>query len=60
MKKRTGIAVIVPIVMTVSMYLVFYDKIASKPSDAGFWFIFIMGMSFGVALCRLLLNKVKK
>lgn len=53
MKKRTGIwFILFPVVMTTSMYVVFYSRIESKPSDAGFWFILVLGVSIGVALTR--------
>ena len=53
MKKRKGILFIFfPVVLTISLYVVFYSKIESKPDDAGFWFILALGMSLGVALTR--------
>ncbi len=53
MKKKKGIwFVIFPVVLIGSLYVVFYSTIESKPSNAGFWFIFALGMSFGVALTR--------
>jgi ABC-type Mn2+/Zn2+ transport system permease subunit len=53
MKKSKGILfVLFPVVITLSLYLVFYSRIESKPSDAGFWFILVLGMSLGVALTR--------
>ena len=56
MKKRTGVLVaLIPLVITLSSYLVFYDRIESKPNHAGFWFILVLGMSVGVALTRLIL-----
>ena len=54
MKKRKGIWVIVPVIITLSLYLVFYSEIASKPTDAGFWIILALGISIGVVLTRLL------
>jgi hypothetical protein len=54
MKKRLEIMyVLLPVVMTLSLYVVFYPRIASKPSDAGFWLILVLGMSIGIALTRL-------
>jgi hypothetical protein len=54
MKKRLEIMyVLLPLVMTLSLYVVFYPRIASKPSDAGFWLILVLGMSIGIALTRL-------
>jgi hypothetical protein len=38
--------------MTFSLYLVFSSRIETKPTDAGFWFIFAMGMSIGVGLTQ--------
>ena len=53
MKKRKDLFfVLFPVVITTSMYLVFYSRIESKPSDAGFWFILVLGISIGVALTR--------
>jgi len=53
MKNRKGIRfVLLPLALTICLYIVFYSRIACKPSDAGFWFIFALGMSFGVALIR--------
>ncbi|MFC2086335.1 hypothetical protein ACFLQ9_01300 [Bacteroidota bacterium] len=53
MKKKKGIwIVLIPIVLTTSLYVVFYSTIESKPGNAGFWFIIAMGMSLGVALTR--------
>ncbi|MEI6277161.1 MAG: hypothetical protein WCP08_14275 [Prolixibacteraceae bacterium] len=54
MKTRKGIlSVFLPFVFTVCLYVVFYSRIATKPNDAGFWFIFIMGMSLGIAITQL-------
>ncbi len=39
-----------PILLTFSIYLVFYTGIESKPSNPGFWMILAMGMSIGLAL----------
>jgi hypothetical protein len=53
MEKRTGkFYALLPMVIALSIYLVFFDRIASKPGDAGFWIILAMGMSIGVALTR--------
>jgi hypothetical protein len=55
MKKRKGIwFVLFPVVITTCMYVVFYTRIESKPSNAGFWFILVLGISIGVALTRFL------
>ena len=53
MKKRNGvISALIPLVITLSMYLVFYTKIECKPNHAGFWFILALGASVGVAIAR--------
>ena len=55
MKKRKGISVVlVPLVITISAYIVFYSRIDCKPNHAGFWFIFALGMAIGVALVRII------
>jgi hypothetical protein len=53
MKKRTGrFYVLLPVVLTICLYVVFYERIACKPNHAGFWLILVLGMSIGVALTR--------
>jgi hypothetical protein len=53
MKKRNGvISALIPLVITLSMYLVFYTKIECKPAHAGFWLILALGASIGVAIAR--------
>lgn len=53
MRKRSSKwIVLLPFFMTLSMYLVFSSKIASNPSEAGFWIILALGISIGVALTR--------
>ncbi|MBK7095528.1 MAG: hypothetical protein IPH57_10940 [Saprospiraceae bacterium] len=47
--------VLVTLLITISLYLVFYSRIESKPDHVGFWFIFVLGMSVGVALTRFIL-----
>jgi hypothetical protein len=54
MKKNKGVLlVLIPVVITLSLFLVFYSRIQCKPSDAGFWFILALGMSIGVSLTRI-------
>ena len=53
MKKRKEILVVLPLVITLGLYLVFYSEIDSQPSDAGFWMILALGISVGVVLTRL-------
>lgn len=53
MKKRNEIiATLLPLVITLSMYLVFYSRIECKPNHAGFWLILALGASIGVAITR--------
>ena len=53
MKKRKGLRMaLVPLVITASLYVVFFSRIDSKPTDAGFWFILALGMSIGVTLTK--------
>ena len=53
MKKNKGVLfVLFPVVITLSLFLVFYSRIQCKPGDAGFWLILALGMSIGVALTR--------
>jgi hypothetical protein len=53
MKKNKGVMyALLPVVITLSLFLVFYSRIQCKPSNAGFWFILALGMSIGVALTR--------
>lgn len=53
MKKKRGLFVaFVPLMLTLSMFIVFYDSIETKPSDAGFYFILALGMAIGIALNR--------
>jgi hypothetical protein len=55
MKKKTGILfVLIPVLTIFCMYLVFFSRIETKPSDAGFWLIIALGMSLGVALTRII------
>jgi len=50
MKKSGLIVPLLPLVITISLYLEFSTRIATKPSNAGFWIILSMGMALGVAL----------
>lgn len=52
MKKTGRFYVLLPIVFALSLYVVFYERIACKPSNAGFWLILVLGISTGVALTR--------
>jgi hypothetical protein len=51
MKKRNeGVAVFIPLVITISLYVVFNSRIECKPNSAGFWLVLVLGMSIGVTL----------
>ena len=53
MKKRNEvISTLIPLVITLSLYLVFYTRIECKPNHAGFWFILALGASIGVVIAR--------
>jgi hypothetical protein len=53
MKKRNEIVkALLPFVITLGLYIVFYSRIECKPNHAGFWFIFALGTSVGVAIAR--------
>jgi hypothetical protein len=61
MKTRKGAwTVLLPLVITISLYLVFYSRIESKPDHVGFWFILALGMSLGVALTRFIQGSTEK
>jgi hypothetical protein len=51
-KKKGWFYDLLPVVIAFCIYVVFYSRIESKPSDAGFWFILVLGMSIGVAVTR--------
>lgn len=56
MKKKRGLfSSFVPLLLTLGLYLVFYNQIECKPGHVSFWFIFVLGMSLGVVLTRLLM-----
>jgi hypothetical protein len=55
MRKRKGIlSALIPVVLILGVYLVFYSSIETKPSDAGFWLIIALGISMGTALTRII------
>jgi len=51
-KKKVLRMTLISLVITASLYVVFFSKIDCKPTDAGFWFILALGMSIGVALTK--------
>ena len=53
MKKRNEVvATLLPLVITLSLYLVFYQRIECKPAHAGFWLTLALGASIGVVIAR--------
>jgi len=53
MKKRNEtVAMLLPVVIALSLYVVFYSRIECKPDQAGFWLLIVLGMSIGAALTR--------
>lgn len=53
MKNREGILfALIPLIITIALYIVFYSRIESKPDHVGFWFILVLGISIGVAFTR--------
>jgi hypothetical protein len=54
MKTRKGlIAAFLPLIITLSLFLVFYSRISCKPENAGFWLVLALGMAIGVVITRL-------
>ena len=55
MRKRKGIsAVIIPLVVVISIFTVFYSRIDCKPNHVSFWFIFALGMAIGATLVKII------
>jgi hypothetical protein len=55
MKQKKGIQVmLIPLLVTICCYVVFYSRIECKPNHAGFWLILAMGMALGAALTQFL------
>jgi hypothetical protein len=52
-RKQTA-AILIPLVITLSMFLVFNSRIPCKPDHAAFWFILVLGMALGNALTHIL------
>ncbi|NOQ24470.1 MAG: hypothetical protein GQ564_03830 [Bacteroidales bacterium] len=51
MKKRKELfRAMFPILITFSIYLLFYSNVESKPTNPGFWMILAMGIAIGQAL----------
>ena len=55
MKTNKGIQyALLPVVITIALYVVFFSRITCNPGQAGFWIILAMGVSIGVALTKLI------
>ena len=54
MKKNRSLTIaLIPLVITISLYSVFEEKITCQPKDAGFWIILALGMSLGLVILSL-------
>lgn len=61
MKKRNEtIAVLLPFIIALCLYVVFNSRIECKPDQAGFWLLIALGASIGVAITRLSQRSAKK
>jgi hypothetical protein len=60
MKTKNLRAAFSSLAIAICLYVVFYPRIECKPNHVSFWFIFVLGMAFGVALTRLILYKKEK
>ncbi len=52
--KKNIVKTVLPLIIVISLFVVFNSKIKTDPSDVGFWFIFVLGMATGVTLRDLL------
>jgi uncharacterized membrane protein len=59
-KRVSLIGVYLLVIITFSNLLVFSDRIASKPTEAGFWMILVFGVALGVALTLTMMQVVSK
>jgi hypothetical protein len=58
MKNKRGLWFsFMPLVITISLYVVFYSRIECQPNHAGFWLIFAMGAATGVTITKFLQKK---
>jgi len=46
--------VLVSLIVIFSLYLAFYSRIECRPNHVGFWLTLALGISFGVALTRII------
>jgi len=53
-RKNVILRSIAVVLITLSMLMVFSEKMTTKPTEAGFWLIFVFGMSVGVALVQII------
>lgn len=47
-KKSAFLASTTIVIGSFSSYIGFYERISCKPSHAGFWYVIILGFTFGV------------
>lgn len=67
-KKSAFLSSIIIVTGSFASYYGYYDRITCKPSQAGFWYVIILGFSFGVMVTlfalwmneRKTINKEKK
>jgi hypothetical protein len=59
-KRVTLIGPYLVVIIAFSNLLVFSDRIASKPTEAGFWMILVFGASLGVALTLTIMQVVSE
>lgn len=53
MKTKKGLIYsLIPLVITLSMFVVFNSRISCQPDSAGFWFVLALGMAIGVVITR--------
>jgi hypothetical protein len=51
-KGNQTVSLLLPILIALCLYVVFYSRIECKPNQAGFWLIMALGASIGVAITR--------
>jgi len=52
-KKSAFLSSIIIVIGAFASYIGFYDRISCKPSHAGFWYVIILGFTFGVMVTLL-------
>jgi fructose-specific phosphotransferase system IIC component len=61
-KKSIIIEALIIIIGPIGGYIGYYDNITCKPTQAGFWFIIVIGISIGVVITQVVqwINDKKK